>query len=537
MHPTKHSRLLANGLGIICLCTVLAGAAHAADWPQWRGPDRDGVAPQSPALADSWSAEGPPQVWQSEKIPSGQKGNLSCPIVSGGKVFLYVTWEYKAALDTRRLSEANLHKLGWFPETLPDVLKEAVEAARLSEERAGLPRGEVPEWVNAWVEKQLVSEEQKKLAAVVRDRLERGRNALPFEFLDKLTSIKDRAFTSQAELDDWLTKNGIEGKLRKTLLDRVPTTKDMANDVVLCLDATNGKTLWKAEFPGSATGYNFSSTPCVADNRLYVLASSRYAYCLDAENGRVIWKRHVPGAANVSSSFLVAEGLAVILSGSLTALDAESGEVKWTQPKISGSNPSPILMRAGDRLRVVCNAKGGIGCADLLTGEHLWKVPGGGSSTTVISGDLLTVFSTQKPVGLTAYRLRADKAEKAWSIELTDRGSSPVMADGYVHAVGGRGSARIVCVKADSGEVAWEEEIESQEISSPILADGKIIGVLDDYWSLAMWRATPEGFDLLAKAKMPLAACTSPALADGKLYVRLKNAVACYDLRKGESGE
>ena len=78
----------------------------------------------------------------------------------------------------------------------------------------------------------------------------------------------------------------------------------------------------------------------------------------------------------------------------------------------------------------------------------------------------------------------------------------------------------------------WDEKVATQEITSPVPADGKIIGVLDNHGSVAAWEASPDGFKLLAKARMPFAACTCPALVDGKLYVRLANAVACYDLVK-----
>lgn len=525
------------GLGLaIGGSLVLSGPGYASDWPQWRGPNRDGIAQDSPTLADSWPSGGPPRIWQSEAIPSGNRGNLSSPVVAGGKVFLYVTWANKVPIKTGTLSESGLRKLGWFPEKLPEDLATAVEEARLSDERAELPQDDVTGWIAEWIAERLVTEEQKKLTAVIQSRLTRGRNALPSELLDKLAQIKDREFSSREELDRWLTDNGIDGDRKKTVLNQVPTTKASADDVVLCLDATSGKTLWNADFPGIATGYSFSSTPCVTDGRLYVMVSTRDAYCLNAENGQVIWKTRATQGNSISSSFLVADGLAVILSGCLTAFDAESGEIKWTQPKINGNNPSPVLWRVGDRACVICNTGDQVGCADLTTGEMLWTAPGGGSSTTVASSRFLAVFSTHKQVGLTGYRLGVDRADKAWSIEITDRGSSPVIADGYVYAVGGRGSARVMCVKADSGETTWDEKIATQEISSPILADGKIIGVLDNYRSLATWKASPQSFTLLAKTRMPLAACTCPAFAEGKLYLRLRKAVACYDLRVPGAG-
>jgi len=255
------------------------------------------------------------------------------------------------------------------------------------------------------------------------------------------------------------------------------------------------------------------------------------AVCMETQEGEVLWRTPAPKAKNVSSSFLVADGLAVILGGPLTAFDVATGEIKWTQPKISGSNPSPVLWRAAGKTRVICNTGSNVGCADLATGEFLWGVPGGSSSTVAIKDDVCVVFSSRPDVGLSAYRMAADGAEKLWKFDLVDRGSSPVIGDGYVFAVGGRGHARSLCLKLDSGEVAWEHKLRTQEISSPLLADSKVIGVLDNYASLAMWKVTPGAYTELAKVRLATAACTSPALADGRMYLRLKKSVACHDLR------
>ena len=56
-----------RAIGIVSavMAAVSCGTVLGQDWPQWRGPNRDGVAPKSPALADSWPAEGPKKLWES----------------------------------------------------------------------------------------------------------------------------------------------------------------------------------------------------------------------------------------------------------------------------------------------------------------------------------------------------------------------------------------------------------------------------------------------------------------------------------------
>ncbi|HKV06928.1 MAG TPA: PQQ-binding-like beta-propeller repeat protein [Thermoanaerobaculia bacterium] len=62
------------------LC-LLAGAALAADWPQFRGPNRDGVSRET-GLLKSWPAGGPKVLW---KAPAGE--GFSHVVVAGGRVF------------------------------------------------------------------------------------------------------------------------------------------------------------------------------------------------------------------------------------------------------------------------------------------------------------------------------------------------------------------------------------------------------------------------------------------------------------------
>lgn len=516
----------------LALALLGLGSACGADWPQWRGPTRSGVAPESPPLADSWPEKGPPRIWESEEIPSGQSGNLSSVVVADGKVFVYVNWHRTEPIATRTVSESVLRKLGWYPQRLPADLEAEVERARLSAKRSGLSKDEIATLIDAWIAEHVPEADQKRLGPVVRDRLTRGRDALSPEALRALETIKDKQFSGEAELVAWFDAKGIGEDARRAILKHVPSSHKVSDDVVLCLSADTGEKLWQTKASGKATGWNFSSTPCIVEGRLYLLVSSGEAVCLRTADGEVLWRTDLPKARNVSSSFLVADGVAVILAGQLTALKAGTGEIEWMQDKIRGSNPSPVLWRGAGGARVICNAGKDVACADLGTGEILWSVPGGGNSTTAVSGDACVVFSSRPDVGLRAYRMTDASAEPLWTFDLTDRGSSPVIGEGYVFAVGGRGHARSLCVALDTGDVAWEHKLRTQEISSPILSDGKVIGVLDNYGSIAMWKASPDAYTELAKVHLPTAACTSPALSDGKLYLRLRQSVVCLDLKR-----
>src|SRR5581483_7397398 len=53
----------------------------AADWPQWRGPDRSDVSSET-GLLKSWPKSGPPLLWTNNKLGVGYSG----PAVVGDKI-------------------------------------------------------------------------------------------------------------------------------------------------------------------------------------------------------------------------------------------------------------------------------------------------------------------------------------------------------------------------------------------------------------------------------------------------------------------
>jgi outer membrane protein assembly factor BamB len=163
-------------------------------------------------------------------------------------------------------------------------------------------------------------------------------------------------------------------------------------------------------------------------------------------------------------------------------------------------------------------------------------VPDGGLSTPVVAqeydGDFLVNMSGSRRSGLSAYRLTGDGPQRLWNIEAFDRAASPVVYDGHVYAIAGGSNghnARIVCVHVDTGIVAWEEIVDFAEVSSPVVVDGKVAAVCGTF----LWRlqATPERYTVLSQADCQITLCTSPAVFEGRLFLRQANAIVCYNLR------
>ena len=103
--------------------TLLHAATFAGDYPQWRGPGRDGVVHDSPPLAESWPEAGPKLLWKSEPVPGGQDGGFSSPSISDGKVYILAQRcpEYPFQINQKLLDE--LH----YP--APDMPQDLIDRA------------------------------------------------------------------------------------------------------------------------------------------------------------------------------------------------------------------------------------------------------------------------------------------------------------------------------------------------------------------------------------------------------------------------
>src|SRR5713226_3388122 len=66
---------------VLCLITELV-AQTVGDWPQWRGPNRDGISKET-GLLKQWPADGPPLAWKT----NGAGGGYSSFAVANGRLF------------------------------------------------------------------------------------------------------------------------------------------------------------------------------------------------------------------------------------------------------------------------------------------------------------------------------------------------------------------------------------------------------------------------------------------------------------------
>src|SRR5262245_29809323 len=78
----RHTVTLARWMAILLLIGLIGTAVYAADWPQWRGPDRTGVSHET-GLLKAWPADGPKLAWKATDLGEG----YTTPSIANGRIY------------------------------------------------------------------------------------------------------------------------------------------------------------------------------------------------------------------------------------------------------------------------------------------------------------------------------------------------------------------------------------------------------------------------------------------------------------------
>ena len=197
-----------------------------------------------------------------------------------------------------------------------------------------------------------------------------------------------------------------------------------------------------------------------------------------------------------------------------------------------GRDSSPSTWKHGEKTYVLVNGDGKrFTCVDVQTGKIAWTTSGGGASSPVISGDIAVLHTNDDKLGLVAYQLSPTEARPLWNIARKSRGAaSPIVTRDTVYLLGGD---EALCVALRDGTIHWRHS-KKVEITSPILADGKIISIASGGRQLWTLRASSGAFEELSSSRLAGTRCSSPAMADGRLVLRLADRLASFDLRSSD---
>lgn len=362
-------------------------------------------------------------------------------------------------------------------------------------------------------------------------------------------------------------------------------------DVIECLDATNGTRLWHRAFPTQYEdryGYNNGprSSPVIDGDQVLCYNSLGVLRCLALSDGAQRWSRDLSADHQVTQNFfgvgttpLVEGGKVIVNVGGgdgvcVVALDRTNGATVWTTPDEWGpsyASPVPATIHGKRRVFVFAGGEsrpaiGGLLCIDPANGAKDFRFPWRSTSYESVNASCPLVIGNQVLV-TTSYQtggalltIGADmQPTTAWTTE--DFGChfmTPIHVDGHLYGFPGRNhpDVEMACIELASGKILWHEQPrwedvlqqrgrERKMVMSPfrgqfLHAEGKFVTVGEE-GHLLCYELSPTGFKELSRAWVFQASesWTPPVLWHGLLYLcqNTKGAdgtpprLLCYDLR------
>ena len=318
-------------------------------------------------------------------------------------------------------------------------------------------------------------------------------------------------------------------------------------DTVWCLDADDGKTIWKQSYACRKGKYpGPRSTPTVDGDRVYTLSRQGHVFCFSADKGKKVWSKNLarelgikPPGWGFAGSPLVEGNLLILNVGTAgVALNKTTGKVVWQTGTDKSGFSSPVLFEMDGKRCVLIFAAKGLACVDVETGRKLWVVPWKTSwdvhaADPVVSGNKIFITSGYGS-GCALLQVEGGKPSVVWrGKQISGHFSSCVLYKGHLYGVDGNAGRKCIvkCVDFATGRVKWATAVAG--MASLMIADGKLI-IMADGGSVAVADAVPGKFKAISQAKVLSGSCwTMPVLAGGKIYCRNnhKGQLICLDVK------
>lgn len=334
---------------------------------------------------------------------------------------------------------------------------------------------------------------------------------------------------------------------------------------VLALDAKSGKLVWdKTVFSQvarrkEARNSYATPTPATDGERVYACFADGSLVALDFA-GEVVWtNREYPffGQHGLATSPILYRGLLIMArDGSsegedktlgwqkpwdqsyVLALDAKTGKERW-QGKRGLSRIAhgvPNVWEHEGKAEIVSEAGDVVQGFDAQTGERLWssEVIGEGKVPSVVLGEgiVFTAGGFGGRESIKAFRLGGEGDLKETNLVWEQKKGMPkvpslLYVKPHLFAVSDVGV--VTCMKADSGEIVWQERVGGQFSASPVCADGHIY-FLADNGETTVIEAKPE-FKVVAKNQIGEKVQASMAVSQGHLFIRTEKGLFCIGAR------
>ncbi len=333
-------------LGAFALvCLVLAASLMAADWPQWRGPHRDGQVADFKA-PKQWPAE-LEQVWQVD-VGIGH----SSPIVVGDRTFVFTRIDEEEVLTALHLADGK------------EVWRRSYPAP-YEVNNAAAAHGKGPKSTPAAADGRIYT---LGIGGTLTCWDQEGKRLWRKEFSDQFKQTSPLYGAAASPLID-------EGRC-------IVPIGGNDNGALAAFDAKTGEEGWS--WTGDGPAYASPIVTVISDTRQIITQSQNFCCGIDAAEGTLLWKIpfQTDYAQNAVTPILYDES--VIFSGFNKGISRYRIEMRedqwhteeiWENKEVSLYMSSPVV--AGERLCGFSQKKRGqLFALDLTTGQTLWTGAG-----------------------------------------------------------------------------------------------------------------------------------------------------------------
>jgi len=333
------------------------------------------------------------------------------------------------------------------------------------------------------------------------------------------------------------------------------TIEDQAQRCVVCVNRATGKIIWQRTVvtsplePKHKLNSFASSTPATDGQFVYVTFLDKDKMLVAAYDfaGNQKWLVR-PGPFSSKHGFCSSPALfkdKVIINGDhdgdsyIVALDRQTGKTLW---KIERENHTrsyctPLIRTLAGRTQMILSGNKCVASYDPNTGKRHWIIDGPTEqmvASMVYNEKADMIFYTG---GFPQYHIlgirpngtgNVTKTHIAW---LTTKGASyvpsPVSIGDYFVIVNEPGI--LTCHQAADGNVLWSERLRGTYHPSLVTAGG-LVYCLSDLGVMAIVKPGPT-FEVVATNELDEKFSASPAISDGRIYLRGDQHLFCIGAR------
>ena len=325
------------------------------------------------------------------------------------------------------------------------------------------------------------------------------------------------------------------------------------NEVTLCLNANDGKEVWRDKYAaqaatgGAARHPGPRSSPAVGDGKVVTLGVGGILSCLEAGTGKVVWRKD-PFPSVVPKFFtamspIVADGMAIGHlggqgNGAIIAYNLTNGNEKWRWAVEGPEYASPALLTVGGMKQIVTLTEKSIVAVSMVDGKLLWQLPfvparrAYNAATPIVVGQ--TVIYTGAGRGTRAIKIEkqtnAFATRELWSNpDIAPQFNTPVLKGGLLFGLSNKGN--LFCINAQNGQLAWTDVTKHGRGFAAIVDAGSVILALPSTSELIVFKPIETEYAELARIKVaetPVYA--HPVVAGNRVFVKDQDSLTLWTI-------